>query len=395
VLSGIDIGEEKAMFFDLGGGSTEIAIGDQYHLYYTYSLRVGAIRLTTQFIGEGWTKPIPDSVYKKMKNHVHGSTHAVQAIVKECGSRLAWGSSGTIINLAEIAGKLYKKGSSGGLVLNRKNLKRLASTLCSLPLEERRKLPGINPYRADILIAGAAIVDALMEDFGLEEIRVSHKELRDGMLVDYLSNFESYRELQKAPLRNRSILNLGRSFNFDEEHSETVSAYALKLFDSAKHIGLHYLSDKYRELLAYAATLHDIGDIISFNNHHLHSYYIISNAELYGFEPQEISIIANVARFHRKKLPTSKALKKLNLDQESKYAVVILSTFLRIAEKLDRSHSSLVKDVEFTSNDGDVVTLSFNSETDCSMEKWSILQNKRAFYEAFGKQLDVSCVVNP
>jgi exopolyphosphatase/guanosine-5'-triphosphate,3'-diphosphate pyrophosphatase len=75
--------------------------------------------------------------------------------------------------------------------------------------------------------------------------------------------------------------------------------------------------------------------------------------------------------------------------------VVILSTFLRIAEKLDRSHSSLVKDVEFTSNDGDVVTLSFNSETDCSMEKWSILQNKRAFYEAFGKQLDVSCVVNP
>ncbi len=393
VLSGIDIGEEKALFIDLGGGSTEIAIGDQYQLYCTYSLRVGAIRLTTQFIGEGWTEKIPDSLYKKMKNYVQRSARSVKADVQECGSRIAWGSSGTIINLAEISNKLFKKNSIG-LVLNRKNLKRLASTLCSLPLEGRRKLPGINPYRADIIVAGAAIVEALMEEFGLEEIHVSHKELRDGLLADYLSNFESYRELQKAPLRNRSILHLGRSFNFDEEHSETVSTLALQMFDSAKQIGLHYLSDKYRELLSYAATLHDIGDIISFNNHHLHSHYIISNAELYGFEPQEITIMANVARFHRKKLPTSKALKKLDLDPESKNSVVVLSTFLRLAEKLDRSHTGLVKNATFTSTKGGVVTLSFSSDTDCSMEKWSIMQNKRAFFEAFKKQLEVSCVEN-
>ncbi|MGD6934149.1 MAG: HD domain-containing protein [Candidatus Bathyarchaeia archaeon] len=394
VLSGIDIGEEKAMFIDLGGGSTEIAIGDQHKLYCTYSLRVGAIRLTTQFIGEGWTRQIPDGLYKKMKNYVQRCTRPVKASVKECGSRIAWGSSGTIINLAEISNKLFKKNSGSGLLLNRKNLKRLASTLCSLPLEERRKLPGINPYRADIIVAGAAIVEALMEEFGLEELHVSHKELRDGLLADYLSNFETYRELQKAPLRNRSILHLGRSFNFDEEHSETVSTLALQMFDSAKQIGLHYLSDKYREILSYAAMLHDIGDIISFNNHHLHSYYIISNAELYGFEPQEITIMANVARFHRKKLPTSKALKKLDLTQESKHAIVVLSTFLRFAEKLDRSHTGLVKNAKFTSDNGGFVTLSFSSDTDCSMEKWSIMQNKHAFVEAFKKQLEVSCLEN-
>jgi exopolyphosphatase/guanosine-5'-triphosphate,3'-diphosphate pyrophosphatase len=397
VLSGVDVGEEKALFIDLGGGSTEIAIGDQYQLYYTNSLKVGAIRLTTQFIGEGWTGQIADSLYKQMKGYVHRSTRRIKGVVKECGSRIAWGSSGTIINLAEIACKLYKKNGcndTGGLVLNRKNLKRLAQTLCSLTLEERRKLPGINQYRADIIVAGAAIVEAVMEDFGLEEISVSHKELRDGLLADYLSNFESYRELQKAPLRNRSVLHLGRSFNFDEKHSEAVSALALQLFDSAKKLGLNYLSGKERELLGYAATLHDIGDIISFNNHHLHSHYIISNAELYGFEPQEITIIANIARFHRKKLPTKKALKKTDLDEESKNAIIILSTFLRIAEKLDRSHSGLVKTAHFTKDKGGVVTLSFSSDSDCSMEKWSIMQNKRAFYEAFGKQLDVYCVVN-
>ena len=393
VLSGVDIGEEKALFIDLGGGSTEIAIGDQYQLYHSFSLKVGAIRLTTQFIGEGWVKPILDSVYMKMKDHVSRNLRQIIPIVKEYGLRLAWGSSGTIINLAEVAGKLFKK-TGNGHTISRKNLKRLSSTLCSLPLEERRRLPGINPYRADIIVAGAAIIDALMEAFGLEEIRISHKELRDGMLVDYLSNFESYRELQKTPLHNRSILHLGRSFNFDEIHSETVSTLSLQLFDSAKQLGLHYLSDNYRELLAYAALLHDIGDIISFNNHHLHSHYIISNAELYGFEPHEIVIIANVARFHRKKIPTYKTLKKVNLPEEAKYAIMILSTFLRIAEKLDRSHASIVHNAEFTRNEEDIVTLSFTSDTDCSMEKWSILQNRRTFYETFQKQLVVSCSVN-
>ena len=393
VLSGVDIGEEKAMFIDLGGGSTEIAIGDQYQLYYTCSLRVGAIRLTTQFIGEGWTKPISDDVYAKMKDYVYRNLRQIIPIVRECGLRLAWGSSGTIINLAEVAGKLFKKNGNGHTI-SRKNLKRLVSTLCSLPLEERRKLPGINPYRADIIVAGVAIVDALMETFGLEEIRISHKELRDGMLVDYLSNFESYQELQKSPLHNRSILHLGRSFDFDEVHSKAVSTLSLQLFDSAKQIGLHNLSDNYRALLSYAAILHDIGDIISFNNHHLHSHYIISNAELYGFEPHEITIVANVARFHRKKIPTCKTLKKINLTEEAKYAVMVLSTFLRIAEKLDRSHAGIVNKVDFAHNGDGIVTLSFTSEADCSMEKWSILQNRRAFYETFQKQLTVVCSVN-
>lgn len=396
VSSGIDIGEEKAIFVDLGGGSTEIAIGDQYKLCYIHSLRLGAIRLTSQFVGEGWTGPISDHVYKQMKNQVRSKTNEVKAQVKACGARRAWGSSGTIINLAEIASKMFKKDTNGGaLFLTRKNLKKLASELCSLPLEERKKLPGINPERADIIVAGAAIMETVMEDFGLEDICVSHKELRDGLLVDYLSDFESYRELQKAPVRHRSILHLGRSFNFDEKHSETVSALALQMFDSAKQIGLHNLDSKERELLLYAASLHDIGDFISFNDHHLHSHYIISNSELYGFDPQEISIMANVARFHRKKLPSKKALKTTNLEEKSKTAIAILSTFLRLAEKLDRSHCAMVKRLQFAKTEKDAILLTFYSDTDCSLEEWSIVQNRQAFFDAFQKQLNVHCVVTP
>jgi exopolyphosphatase / guanosine-5'-triphosphate,3'-diphosphate pyrophosphatase len=396
VASGLDIGDEKAIFVDLGGGSTEIAIGNQHESFYLDSLRLGAIRLTSKFIGEGWTGPIQSQSYKKIKRYASEKIEAVKAKVLEYGARLAYGSSGTLINLAEVSNKLFKKNSTPDqLVLTRKNLKKLATVLCWLPLAERKKIPSINPERADIIVAGAAVIEAIMEQFGLEKIIVSHKELRDGLLAEYLANFEGFRELQKAPARNRSVLHLGRSCNFDEKHSETVSSLALQLFDSAKKIGLHNLGDKERELLSHAATLHDVGDFLSFNDHQLHSHYIISNAELLGFDEGEIQIIANVARFHRKKLPTKKALKITGLDERGNHVVAVLSTFLRFAEKLDRSHCCLVKRAEFVKMTKDQVLLSFYSESDCSLEEWSIVQNKQAFFEAFGKELEAHCTVEP
>ena len=138
---------------------------------------------------------------------------------------------------------------------------------------------------------------------------ISHRELRDGLLVDYLSHFSGFREMQKTPTRDRSVLHLGRSCNFDEKHAESVTSLALELFDSAKHIGLHNLGDAEKELLKYSSTLHDVGDFLSFSDHHLHSHYIISNAGLLGFDPKEIKVMANIARFHRKKLPSRKSMK--------------------------------------------------------------------------------------
>ena len=238
VASGIDIGEEKAIFIDLGGGSTEICIGNQYQCFYVNSLKLGAIRLTAQFIGEGWTGPIAPSTYRKIKNYACSKINAVKPKVQEYGAKRAWGSSGTIINLAEIASKQFKKNGNGnGSVLTRKHLKKLAPLLCFLPLDERRRVPAINPDRADIIIAGAAIMEAVMEEFGLEEINVSHRELRDGLLVDYLSKYEGFRELQKTPMRNRSVLHLGRSCNFDEKHSEAVADLAISFLTAQNKSG--------------------------------------------------------------------------------------------------------------------------------------------------------------
>jgi exopolyphosphatase/guanosine-5'-triphosphate,3'-diphosphate pyrophosphatase len=394
VSSGVDIGEENAIFIDLGGGSTEFAIGNQNEILYLDSIKMGAIRLTGQFIGEGWTGCIRYKRYKSMKEEVSGSINRVASQVKAFRVKLAFGSSGTIINLAEIGYRMFKKDNKGakGHVLSRKNLKKTAQILCALTLEERKKIPGINPERADILVAGAAAMEAIMEEFGLEEINVSHRELRDGLLVDYLLTFESFREFQKTPVRKRSVLHLSRSCNYDEKHSETVATLAAQLFDSAKITGLHNLNEEERELLKYAATMHDVGDFLSFNDHHLHAHYIISNANLLGFNQKEIAIMANVAKFHRKKHPTKKALKATGLDENSKTTVMMLAVFVRLAEKLDRSHCAIIKKAEFSNVEKDRVLLSLFSDSDCSMEEWSVVQNGPAFYGAFGKKLVAHCV---
>ncbi len=232
-----------------------------------------------------------------------------------------------------------------------------------------------------------------MDEFGLEEINISHRDLRDGLLIDYLSNFEGFQQLQRRPVRTRSVLHLGRSSHFDEKHSEKVANLSLQLFDSAKKLGLHNYGDYERELLMHAAMLHDVGDFISFANHHLHSYYIINNADLYGFTHKEKTIIANIARFHRKKIPHRKTLKSTDLDEKSKNVIIALSAFVRLAEKLDRSHAGVVKTAEFERSGKGKITLVFYAETDCNLEEWSILQNKQAFYESFKEDLNAHCIV--
>jgi exopolyphosphatase/guanosine-5'-triphosphate,3'-diphosphate pyrophosphatase len=158
VSSGVHIGRRKALFVDIGGGSTEIAIGDQTQQYYIDSFELGAIRLTTMFIQDGDTGQVPQDVYTKMKLYIKKRIFKTVQFMKSARIECAFGSSGTIVNLAEIAMNMNEKGDAGrNLVLDYKDLRKVVSTLCTLALDERKKIQGINPDRADIIVGGAAI----------------------------------------------------------------------------------------------------------------------------------------------------------------------------------------------------------------------------------------------
>jgi exopolyphosphatase/guanosine-5'-triphosphate,3'-diphosphate pyrophosphatase len=393
VSSGVHIGKRKAIFIDIGGGSTEIAIGDQFQQYYVDSFELGAIRLTTMFMQDGGTAPVPQDEYRRMKLYIKKKIFKTAQFMKSARIECAFGSSGTIINLAEIAMNMHERGDMGRKpVLSYKDLRKVVSALCASPLDERKKIQGINPERADIIVGGAAILETIMEEFGLEEITVSDRGIVHGMLMDYLSRHEGFPQFREMSVREMNVLQLGRSCNLNERHANAVISLALQLFDSSRRIGLHDLGERERELLKYSAFLHDIGGFISFKSHHLHSQYIIGNTGLLGFDQVEINIMANVARFHRKKLPKKNDKSLAELDEHSANTVIVLSMLLRLAEKLDRSHNCLVKKAEFMGKDRMKVALAIWPEVSCELEVWGVESNLKAFEKIFRRKLNLNVI---
>jgi exopolyphosphatase/guanosine-5'-triphosphate,3'-diphosphate pyrophosphatase len=388
VSSGINLEDRQAFFIDIGGGSTEIAIGDNQNYQFLDSFKLGAIRLSNHYLSDNVTEPVSPEGYKKIQQHVRDAiVHSLKKISRQKPD-LAIGSSGTIMNLAEIAQKAFhENGDSNENILTHKDLRKVIDLLCSLPLEQRRKIPGINPERADIIIPGGAILDVFLKELSFDSIMITSRGLQDGLLVDYLSRMDAFPLFGDLSPRQRSVLQLGRSCGINEVHARTVTSIVLELFDSAKDLKLHNYGDWERELLEYATFLHDIGSFISYTNHHAHSYYMIKNSELLGFDQKEVNFMANIARFHRKRTPRKKDPEILELDTREREALRILTTFIRLGESLDRSHTALVQHVRFSGADKDTVTLEVVARGDCQLEIWGVDAEKKAFEKIFGKKL--------
>jgi exopolyphosphatase/guanosine-5'-triphosphate,3'-diphosphate pyrophosphatase len=388
VASGISIEERQAFFIDIGGGSTEIAVGGERSYQYLESFRLGAIRLSNLYFPSGTTGSVPPDQYKRVQHHIRDTIINSVKKLRGMNPALAIGSSGTIMNLAEIAQKaLYPNTGSSETVLTFRDLQTVIGLLCSLPLEQRRKVPGMNPERADIIIAGAAILEIFMKELGIDAITTTGRGLQDGLLVDYLSRMDAFPLLGDLSPRQRSVLQLGRSCGINEVHARTVTSLVLELFDSAKILHLHNFGDTERELLEYATFLHDIGSFISYTNHHAHSYYIIKNSELLGFDQKEIAFMANIARFHRKKAPRKKDPEVMELESREREALRVLTTFIRLSESLDRSHAALIQHVKFSRDDQEHVHLEVLARGDCQLEIWGVEAERKAFEKIFNRKL--------
>ncbi len=395
VTSGIDLEGKTAFFIDIGGGSTEVIVGDQNQPKYMDTHRLGAIRLATLFFLPDESGPVTPDRYALMKNYVR---NAIQHTIREINPdeiEITIGSSGSIINLAEVASyystgkKLEKDGT-----VTRKQISETLEMLCSLPLDERRKVTGINPERADIIIPGGAILETFMEMLDLRDLRTNELGLQHGMLIDYLERNGLTNRADPLSMRARSVLHLGRSLNFDEEHGHTVAKLALELFDSIEEAELLDLDRCYRELLEYAALLHDIGSFISYDNHHVHSCYLIRNANLVGFNEDEINVIAYTTLLHRKGFSGRKYPEYTALNKETKRIVKSLSAILRLAESLDRSHAGNITQVKIVPDGKKAVYLEITAQHDSQLELWAAANQDEAFQKAFGKKLEVKTIPN-
>lgn len=397
VLSGMEFNNQPHIIIDIGGGSTEIILGDSYEARTLTSTKVGAVRLTGELVT---SDPISNTEYQYLQAYARGMLERAAEEVRvnleygEC-PRLV-GTSGTIETIATIIAREklgFIPSTLSGYEFSLKDLQELVSRLRKMTNAERAVIPGMPERRSEVILSGAVILQETMILLGINLIAVCERALREGVIVDWMlaNGIIDDRLRFQSSVRERSVLKHARKYHVNLKYSERVANFALAIFDQTRGV-LHHWGEEERQLLWAAAILHNCGHYIGHSSHHKHSYYLIRNGELLGYNETQIEIMANIARYHRKSPPKKKHENFRNLLlKEHRQIVSHLSAILRLAAALDRRHLGAVEKIEcdWHSELKELILRVFpsKSEDDCDLEMWSLDFSKIVFEEEFNLKL--------
>jgi exopolyphosphatase / guanosine-5'-triphosphate,3'-diphosphate pyrophosphatase len=365
---------------DLGGGSMQLTQVAGRHAAHVRSWRLGAVVMTERFLPE---ERVRRKQLKALRAHVAEELAAAPWV--RGGGRLV-GVGGTVRNLAAASQLQAGLPSFGiqGHAITRAALDELIERLAELPVSERAKVPGIKFNRADLILAGALVIQSVMEVGGFDALEATHAGLREGVFFESL--------LGDPPLfddvRRASVTNLAAQYGADEAHTEHVARLALEIWDSLAEAGLHRGDPAERELLWAAAELHDIGMAVNYDDHHKHSRYLILSSGLPGFTPRETALIAQAARYHRKGTPTMGEMEPL-AEPGDEELLGRIATMVRLAEQLERSRDQAVHAARVEVQDGQVA-LRLEADEDVTIARWAAERQRELFARAFGRELSVS-----
>ncbi len=367
---------------DLGGGSMQLTRVEGRLAADHRSWPMGAVRMTERFMpGER----VKGKQLKALRAHVEYELASADWL--ERGGRLV-GIGGTVRNLAsaaELAAELPSYGVQGFHV-KRSALDNLVDQLAELPASERASVPGIKAARADLILAGAVVVQSVMEIGGFESLEVTEAGLREGVFYETLlagSDPPLFEDVRRASVRN-----LACAYGADFAHTDHVAHLALVLWDALAEGGLHNGDPIERDLLWAAAMLHDIGTAVDYDDHHKHSRYLILNAGLPGFTPRETGLIGQMARYHRKGSPGLGEFSALARDGDEEL-LARCSVALRLAEQLERPRDQSVRDISVEVGNGRV-ELTLEHSEDVSVARWAAARERDLFKSAWDRELRVS-----
>jgi exopolyphosphatase/guanosine-5'-triphosphate,3'-diphosphate pyrophosphatase len=384
---GVGLAGDVAIVIDIGGGSVEITRGSGPNMEAGRSFKLGVIRLTERFIK---SDPLAPRDERKLRRYIDAETGKYVSQLARQGFDRVIGTSGTIQSLGAVA--LAERGSSSTTLRNRrisaKQLRRSQKLLVARDIQERLRVPGLEPRRADLAVAGSVLLDAILRRLGATDITLCDLSLREGLILDYIGRHrKQIAQANRYPdVRRRSVFELAERCNYWPEHAQQVARLAVALFDQTRIV--HGLTDREREWLEYAALLHDIGVHISYERHNRHSYYLIKNGDLRGFDPEEIEVIALVARYHRQATPKRTHGEYAEFRRKRRRTIRTLAAILRLAESLDRSHSQPVSGLELHDR-GDDGLLQLRTSGDAELELWAATRHAAAFERLIGKPLRV------
>jgi|SRR5579871_1112020 len=388
LVSSARLDRRPTLMIDLGGGSCELTVSQGGHIRDAASLPLGAVRLTDEFLGHD---PPRKGELKRLRGFVAREVNRISTRIPPGRIKTVIATSGTAAALAAVAMHLRSGSTRRRPVVSRAEMTRIAKRLARLPVAERRKIEGIGPRRAEIIVAGATVYHELLDRLHLAGFRYSPLGLRDGVLAqmaaDYDRSTRSGRQIESE--RWESILNAVDHYHVDRTHAMDVRNAAMLLFSGLR--SLHRLPPEYREWLSAAAMLYEVGDYVNRNGHHRHTQYIISNSEILGYTPQQRRLIAAIARYLGKSHPTVEDVPMKAIDPGDREHVQKAILLLRLARALNLGRSRAVRKVRISLRSAEVrLTLTPRRNLGVDLEQWAIEKDRDYFREVFGRELSTA-----
>jgi exopolyphosphatase/guanosine-5'-triphosphate,3'-diphosphate pyrophosphatase len=390
LVSQIRTTASPVLMIDLGGGSCELTLSAAGHIRNTVSLPLGAVRLTNEFLHHD---PPRKSELMQMQAFIAREIERAADRIKRARPKAVIATSGTAESLAAVSHARYKTKGARISAVSRAQMRSLAKLLSRLSLEERRKLSGVGPRRAEIVVAGAAVYSNLLDRCQLSGFRHSPLGLRDGLLEQMAAEYDQSTRSGKQIKSERwdSVRAAVAHYHVDMKHALRVRDSAMRLFSMLRSV--HQLPPAYDEWLSAAAMLYEVGDYVNRNGRHRHTYYIISHSEILGYTPEQRRIIAAIARYLGKThpTPTDTAIKLLPAaDQDF---VKKASLILRLAGALNLSRSGAVSHTRVLIREGRVrFTLAGRPRSSVDLELWAVEKEKDYFREVFGRELSAAAL---
>jgi exopolyphosphatase / guanosine-5'-triphosphate,3'-diphosphate pyrophosphatase len=380
---------------DLGGGSLQLVRVAERRACELGSWRLGAVRMTERYLPVNG--PPKRRQIDELREHVADQLTGAEWLSASGGGRLV-GMGGTVRNLAAAVQRAKALPSNGvqGMTVAPAELNELIEQLAALPASKRSSVPGIKPARADLVLAGAIVVQGVIEAGGFAGLEVTESGLREGVFFERLLSDRRPITDDRPPLfddiRRQSVLNRAAQYRHDRAHTEHVATLALAMFDELARLGLHAGDPLERELLWAACALHDVGMSVDYDDHHKHSRYLILNGGLPGYSPREVAIIAQATRYHRKGMPEPGPLAAL-FEPGDAARLDRCAVLLRLAEDLERSRDQLVRATRFTpagSNGSGEIELRLIADGEPTVPRWAASRERELFERAFHRELLVA-----
>lgn len=388
LVSNLRLNASPLLMADLGGGSCELTLSNRNHIRETVSLPLGAVRLTNEFLLQD---PPRKSELRRLKGFVEKEIGRIAHRIVRARPKAVIATSGTAASLAAVCRALYTSKGSRAATVSRTQMRRVAIMLSHLAVDERRKLSGVGPRRAEIIVAGAAVYAELLERCQLKGFRYSALGLRDGLLAQMAAEYDrgtrSGRQIESE--RWDSIRAAVEHYRVDMNHALQVRKSAMHLFAALKSV--HRLPPEYAEWLSAAAMLYEVGDYVNRNGRHRHAHYIIAHSEILGYTPAQRRIIAAIARYLGKSRPIPGDGPIKDLPPGDRESVRRASLLLRLARALNLSRSNTVRAARVRVGHATVnLRLQARPRTGADLELWAVEKESSYFREVFGRALSAA-----